>query len=423
MKLGVLADTHVGRSVPRAIGWLRRQAYRHAFSEAVNILIQEGVDYVIHAGDMFEKRSMTPEDSVFVKDELQRLADSILEHDSKDVVIFAVRGNHDGTPDNNALDYIRHPLAKYLKIIGDEVLQGKEEAQSHDGLCLTGVAYHPYISRKFGELKPLLRKGLERDSNLKILVVHNFVKGHHEIPPGVPSHNYLEIRDLDDIGADIVISGHHHTRRESIGRNGTALLTPGATEAVDLSDEGAYGIYILEGKNLRRFIPIKPLHEIRNIKVDSQGTVKSTSWYAQKATEGIKEYSFSIQKRGVEGILRLVLLGLSDEDPYNIEQHLAPELAKTRNLTPEMIHVELVNRVEDARYPLTPLAPDKTDDLTAEALNQLGKTAPEAAKLIEEVSMALDERASQTTGLLTGSDRERFLTRWIEILKRRQDQV
>ncbi|MBS7622778.1 metallophosphoesterase, partial [Candidatus Bathyarchaeota archaeon] len=100
MKIGVFADTHVGRCIPRAIGDLRRQAYRHAFTEAVNIFIKEGVDHLIHGGDMFEKRSMTPAESLFVKDELQRLADSIGDLHSKHVKIFMVRGNHDGTAEN-----------------------------------------------------------------------------------------------------------------------------------------------------------------------------------------------------------------------------------------------------------------------------------------------------------------------------------
>ncbi|MEM1552989.1 MAG: exonuclease SbcCD subunit D, partial [Candidatus Bathyarchaeia archaeon] len=66
VKLGVFADTHVGRSIPNVISEHRRQAFRHAFSQAINIFIKERVEYVIHAGDLFEKRSMTPSDSLFV---------------------------------------------------------------------------------------------------------------------------------------------------------------------------------------------------------------------------------------------------------------------------------------------------------------------------------------------------------------------
>ena len=423
MKIGVLADTHVGRSIPRAIGWLRRQAYRHAFTQAIDIFIQEGVVCLIHAGDMFEKRSMTPEDSVFVKGELQRLADSISDRYHKEVAVFAVRGNHDGTPENNALDYIKHPLAKYLRIIGDEILQGKAESQTLNDLCLVGVAYHPYISRKFEELKPIIQKNFAQTHRLRVLVVHNFVRGHHHIPPGVPSHNWLDTRDLSELGADVVISGHHHTRKESTGENGTVLLTPGATEAIDLSDEGVYGVYILEGKNSNRFIPIRPLHEIRNIKVDSQGTVKSTGWFADMGSEEARAYSSSVRERNAQGILRLVLLGLSDGDPYRIEQHLTAELTKIKDATPGLLHIELVNRVEDSRLTLTHPTLGKADDFTAEILKPLAETAPEALKLIEEVSMALDEKASQTTGLLTGSDRAEFLPRWIKIFERSKKRV
>jgi len=418
VKIGVCADTHIGRCIPRAIGDLRRKAYRHSFTQAINVFIEEGVDYLIHAGDVFEKRSMTPEDSVFVKEELQRLADSIHEKQGKDVMIFAVRGNHDGVPESNALDYIKHPLAKYLKIIGDATLQGKDEAQVHDGLCLMGVAYHPYISRKFEDLKPILKGILANKSELKLLVIHNFIDGYHQIPPGVPQHSFLTVRDFDDLEVDMVIAGHYHTRKEPADENGTVLLTPGATEAVDLSDEGPYGVYILEGKRSIRFVPIKPLHEIRNIKVTSQEAVKPTKWFVDNASEEASSYASSLHMTGVEGVLRLVLLGLTDEDPYSIEQPLMSEFARIKETSPKLLHVELVNRVENVRQPVVLPTLGGGAEVAAEILKPLGDFTQEAVRIVEEVGTTLDEKASQKTGLLTGSDRAPFVTRWVDILEK-----
>ena len=418
MKIGVFADTHIGRCVPRAIGELRRKAYRHSFNQAINAFIEEGVDCLIHAGDVFEKRSMMPEDSVFVKEELQRLADSIHDKQGKDVIMFAVRGNHDGGPESNALDYIKHPLAKYLKIIGDGLLQGKEEVQVHNGLRIVGLAYHPYISRKFEELKPILKKILANKSDLKLLVVHNFIEGYHRVPPGVPQHSFLTVRDFDDLEADMVIAGHYHTRIAPADEDGTVLLTPGATEAVDLSDEGPYGVYILKGKGSVRFVPIKPLHEIRNIKVTSQEAVKPTKWFVDNALKEASSYASSLHTTGVEGVLRLVLLGLTDEDPYSIEQPLMSELARIKETSPELLHVELVNRVENVRQQVVLPTLGGGAEFAGEILKPLGDFAHEAVRIVEEVGTMLDERASQKTGLLTGSDRVPFVTRWIDILEK-----
>jgi len=418
MKIGVFSDTHVGRCIPIAIGELRRRAYHHAFTEAINIFIEEGTDCVIHAGDLFEKRSMTPEDTVFVKDELQRLVNSIHDKYGKDIPLFIVRGNHDGAPDNNALDYIRHPLATYLRIVGDGILTGEGEIQVNNELCLLGVGYHPYISRRFEALKPTIRESLAGKKGLKLLVVHNFIEGHHPIPPGVPEHNYLTVRDFDDLGLDVVVAGHYHGRIEPLNREGTVFLTPGATEAVDLSDKGPYGVSILEGKDSMRFVPIKPLHDILSVKVDSEQVVRPAGWFVQRASDEANRYASNLQTRNSEGVLRLVLLGLTDEDPYNIDLLLAAELEKTKRAFSRLLYVDLNNRVESARQPVVLPALEGGFEFAGEMLSPFGSSAPEAMRIVEEASTALDEKASQKTGVLTDSDRMPFVGKWIDLIER-----
>jgi len=255
------------------------------------------------------------------------------------------------------------------------------------------------------------------------LVVHNFIEGYHQIPPGVPQHSFLTVKDFEDLEADMVIAGHYHTRKAPADENGTVLLTPGATEAVDLSDEGPYGVYILEGKGSIRFVPIKPLHEIRSIKVPSQEAVKSTKWFIDNALKEATAYASSLRMTGVEGVLRLVLLGLTDEDPYAIEQSLVSELARIREASPELLHVELVNRVENVRQPVVLPILGGGVEFAAEIVKPLGDLAQEATKIVEEVGLTLDEKASQKTGLLTGSDRTPFVTRWVGILEKMEAQI
>ncbi|MEM4650184.1 MAG: metallophosphoesterase, partial [Candidatus Bathyarchaeia archaeon] len=153
VKIGIFSDTHIGRSVPKAIGELRREAFKKAFTQAINVFIQEKVDYIIHCGDVFERETMNPSDSIFVKNEFQRLIDSL----SKDTKIFVVRGNHDGTPVNNALNYIEHPLAKYFKIIGEKTLENKIEFYEESNFILTGMGYTPYPTYKFKTIQEKIK--------------------------------------------------------------------------------------------------------------------------------------------------------------------------------------------------------------------------------------------------------------------------
>jgi len=418
MKIGLFADTHVGRCIPRAIGELRRQAYRHAFRQVINTFIEENVDYVVHAGDLFEKRSMTPEDSVFVKEELQRLINSIHEKQGKEVVIFVIRGNHDGTPENSALDYIKHPLAQYLKVVGDDILEEEEEIWTDGKICLVGVGYHPYIARKFENLKPIIQRSFVGKQGVKLLVLHNFLEGYHDIPPGVPKHNTLALTDLEEINADLIVAGHYHTMKAPLEQNRQIILTPGATEAVDLSDEGPFGAHIFEEGTSTRFVSIQPLHEIRSVKVSSEGAVKPTKWFVQKALVEAESYTSGLQTRNVNGVLRIVLSGLTDEDPYNIEPALEFEIAKLKESSQRLLHVELAIRVQNVQQPIIFPTLGGGNEFAVEVLKPLGDSAQESMKIVEEVGIALDEKASQKTGLLTGLDRASFVKRWIDVLEK-----
>jgi len=419
MKIGVFADTHVGRRIPVEIGELRRRAYRHAFTESINIFIEEGVDYVIHAGDLFEKRSMTSDDSVFVKEEFQRLVNSIREKHGKDVSIFIVRGNHDGSYDNNALDFVKHPLARYLKIVGESLANGREEFYEDGEITITGLPYHLYISRVFNNVKDLIKKIFEEEDGIKILLIHNFIQGYHDIPPGTPMHNCLNVKDFEGLGANIVIAGHLHKKTGPLEENGTVFLTPGATEAVDLSDEGPFGVYILETTGSKpRFVEIKPLHEIRNSKVDSMGSVKPREWYVENALKEVNAYHSYLREKGVNGILRLVISGyLEGDDPSKIGFALKEEFSKLIGQS-GLLHIDLVNNVEEAPQKVVFPKMGTGLDYVMTILEPLGDSIKEAMDLVEEISMAIEEKASQKTGLLTGLDRSRFIKRWLEIFEK-----
>lgn len=416
MKIGVFADTHIGRSIPREVGELRRNAYRHAFTQAINIFIEEKVGCVIHAGDLFEKRSMTSEDSVFVKEELQRLVNSIREEHGREVYVFLIRGNHDGAIDNNALDFVKHPLANYLKVVGEAAIKGEEESYFFNGIRLIGLPYHPYISHVFKNVEHVIQRCFNSEGEIKILTIHNFIQGYHEIPPGVPQHNYLTVRDFDELGADVVLAGHYHGKVNPMESNKTLFLTSGATEAVDLSDEGPFGVYVLDGRQAR-FLPIKPLHEIRNIKVDSKSAVKPREWFVEQAVREMEAYSSDLQARSVAGILRLVLSGFTEDDPHNIDMFLRKEVAK-KTTSDRLLYIDLVNRVEDVKQKAAFSKLGSGLDYAMEILKPLGGTAGEAMKIVEELSVTLDEKASQRTGLLIDSDRNRFVKRWVQILEK-----
>ena len=412
VRIGIFSDTHIGRAIPNTVAEHRRRAFRHAFSEAIDLFIKEDVDYVIHAGDLFERRSMTPGDSILVKDELQRLVDGL----EGEVKILLVRGNHDGTPENNALDYVRHPLARYLEVLGDGTLRGEEELYLDGEVAAVGFGYTPYPSPRLREVGRVIRNSFEASrARLKIFIAHMFIEGHQDIPPGVPRHQIVDLESIRGLGADLIVSGHHHQYTPPADLDGVKILTPGATEAIDLSEAGDHGVCILEsGEKMKvKFMPLKPLYRIRNASIDGGEVSRTGEWFRERARAEIEDFSRELRGLGSGGILRIALKGLIDGDRYDLEAGLEGMALEVRRENPLLVHVEIENHLLERGVTLGVGGPLTKEELLMEILKPLSEEARAGAlELINEVEMALEEEASTKTGLLTGSRRREFVKRW-----------
>ncbi|MBO3803441.1 MAG: hypothetical protein JTT11_06150, partial [Candidatus Brockarchaeota archaeon] len=92
----------------------------------------------------------------------------------------------------------------------------------------------------------------------------------------------------------------------------------------------------------------------------------------------------SVRERGAEGVLRVILIGLTDEDPYEAERRLAQEVQKLKEGSPGLLFVDLVNRIEDVRQPVSMPAFGGGVEFAAKILEPFGRLAPEATKIVEE---------------------------------------
>ncbi|MEM3618248.1 MAG: metallophosphoesterase [Candidatus Bathyarchaeia archaeon] len=417
VKIGVFADTHVGRSIPNVISEYRRQDFRHAFSQAIDVFIKEDVEFVIHAGDLFERRSMTPSDSLFVKEEFQRLVDSL----GGNVKIILVRGNHDGTAENSALNYVEHPLAKYLKVLGEKTLQGEPDLHEEGDLALIGFGYTPYVSARLAEVKDAIKEKFDKaKASHRVFLAHMFVEG-QEVPPNIPEYQVAPFELIKDLGANLIIAGHYHKYLPLKEKEGLFLLTPGSTEAIDLSDEGSFGVCILNldrGVNCN-FIPLKPLHKIKNEVVDSKGAAEQPEWFIEKAVTAVNVFSEELKSEGGEGILRIALRGIVDGNRLDLEADIEGRIREVRKDKPQLLHVEIANELSELRAGAVSV-PEHTgrDEFLQEVFSILGeKGMAQALSLAEEVRMTLEEKASAQTGLLKESDRKPFVERWLKILE------
>jgi DNA repair exonuclease SbcCD nuclease subunit len=415
----VLSDSHIGRAVPRQIGDLRRSAYRNAFSQAIDVAIEEGAEILIHAGDVFEKRSMTPEDSVFVKEEFYRYFKAITEKTGKEPHIFMLRGNHDGSPDGNTIDYISHPMAKYVTVAAGPV--DDTAVYTNNEVCIVGISFDRYLARKVREAAGFIRETFEKNpGKLKIVLIHGFIKGYHPIPKGTPEHTYTTVDDMELLGADLVISGHYHVPLDPLvvgNEHKTTFLNAGATEAENIGEGTDYGVHVFESVDKIRFIPLVPLQLIKNYEVDSFGAINPADWYVTEGKAAAEDAAKLFQSKNKDGIFRVTLEGRTTDDPFRITDLLERAFDDLKNSYSRLVYTEVVNNINNIVKQVDAGGFMGGVDFAADVLKPVGaQQLADAAAIINEVSAALDNRASKKTGLLTDSDRAVFVKKWTDVL-------
>jgi len=279
-----------------------------------------------------------------------------------------------------------------------------------------GMGYHPYARRKFEEASEILKK-VEADG-YRILILHNYVEGVHNIPPQTPEHSVIRLEDLEKLDVDLVITGHHHERLGFKKTHGKLFLVPGATEAIDLGERGPFGVYILDVRGLEltshKFVELEPLQTIGVRSVVSDEPME-LDWFRRRCLEEIESFALNLDR---DGILKLNVSGIVAGDEPFPQLGLQEEVQKLIERYDKLIHVEISEELS------TMIRPDvkgvegriSRDEIIREVFGVLGEKVGEAAEIVEDVAMALDERASERTGLLKELDRRRFSDRWLKLL-------
>lgn len=136
------ADWHVGKPIR---GRSRMDEYEGALEQVVEIAVDQRVDAVLHAGDLYEHRSAAPDADRLVFETLLRIH-------SHGVPVVAIPGNHDSAP---RLDAFAGLLRAVNVDVAARVLPpdggGVVELGSRDGSETLRVACVPFVpERRFG---------------------------------------------------------------------------------------------------------------------------------------------------------------------------------------------------------------------------------------------------------------------------------
>ena len=141
------ADWHVGRAIR---GRSRTEEFAAALDQVVGIAVEEGVDAVLLAGDVYEHRAPAPEADAVVFDAFLRLHEA-------GIRLVAIPGNHDSWLRLEALGRLLRPLGvEMAPKVRPPMDGGILEVPSRDGSEVAEVACIPFVpERRFGDAAAL----------------------------------------------------------------------------------------------------------------------------------------------------------------------------------------------------------------------------------------------------------------------------
>jgi DNA repair exonuclease SbcCD nuclease subunit len=231
MRFAHISDTHLGY---RQYNLDEREGdFYQAFHEAVDKIIEERCDFVLHCGDLFEE----PRPPIRAMLEVQSALDRL---DKAGIDYYAITGNHDRMVRKGS--YPPHSLFKRMKL-----LSINEPFVDRDGILICGL---PYIPRSYAnvlrdKLSELAEKAKGHEKS--ILMLHQGVDKYI----GFESAYELKIGDIPR-GFDYIAMGHIHLRRIDEFNDGK-LAYPGSTEVWRIDEledyrENGKGFFIVDTK-------------------------------------------------------------------------------------------------------------------------------------------------------------------------------
>jgi len=239
------ADLHLDspfkgmRSEVPAVGENLWRASFAAFANLVSLAIEEEVDFVLLAGDLFDEQDRSLQAQVLLRRELARLSRAGIE-------TFIVHGNHDHWGGWRArLDW---PAGVHIfppgGVQGRGVYRDGREVARIYGISYPRAAVTENYARLFRR---------DPDAPYAIALLHANVEGNPEHDNYAP----CTLADLKQAGFDYWALGHIHSRRV-LHPEHPVVLYPGNTQGRSFRETGVRGCYLVEveeGRTSYRFCP------------------------------------------------------------------------------------------------------------------------------------------------------------------------
>lgn len=243
-----IADVHLGY---QQYGLIERfQDFHTVWQEAVTYALDTKVDFVLIAGDLFEKRNTDPLAFEQAQSELLRLQRA-------EIPVLAIEGNHDRYIHNREHSWLRVLASQGALMLLDVIDEyGQVALQPYDtatqrggyvdlpsGVRVLGLRYRgERLGRDVAVLQGLLETQEGPEAPYRILMCHTGIQEETEFPAG---RGYIHLPQLEALSphVDYIAVGHIHYAK----RCGDLVFQPGSLE--NCSSEEAqrpHGFYVVE---------------------------------------------------------------------------------------------------------------------------------------------------------------------------------
>lgn len=222
MKLLFFTDTHIRGTTPKNRKDIFIDTIEKKIIEIISIIDENGVDFVLHGGDLFDR----PDISIAIASKFAKLLDQIK------VPIYLISGNHDIFGHNpTTINRTMLGLFDALDIVNlvnsyDKIILKKDNMK----VQLTGQPYIYDIDKPSNRNYYLLNE-VNEDVNYSIHMVHGMLLDKPFIK-GIP---YTLIDDIKNTFADITLSGHYHAGFKTINIDNKYFINPGSLVRVNNS--------------------------------------------------------------------------------------------------------------------------------------------------------------------------------------------
>ena len=292
MKFAHMADCHIG-------GWRDpklRDISTEAFSKAIDLCIEEQIDFLLISGDLFNT-------SLPGVERLQKVTQKLKQLHDKDIPCYIIAGSHDFSPSGKTMLDVLESAGLCINVARGKEVNGKLELKFTQDLK-TKIKITGIIGKKGGLDKhfysKLNKEKLEQEHGEKIFMFHSSIT---ELKP-----THLKEMDSDPVsvlprGFDYYAGGHVHIVERYSDKDYPNVVYPGPifpNNFTELEKLHHGGFYIVEDWKLH-YIPLE-IYPTRHIILNVDGKT------AHEANELLEK---EIQKKNFDNmIITLCMSGM-----------------------------------------------------------------------------------------------------------------